>query len=252
MPRRASVSESIMEHESSCAALNARIAPLVHAGETRRAVALCQEWLDGRTAHDAGLHLVHFNLGVLLMGLEEWRGAQDAFSAAIRSQPDFYPARINLGNALERQGLLPEAVACWRQLVERLSLVNPETIDYKNAALKQIGRVLKWEGSEVALRQSLELDPHQHDAMEFWISWRQDQWKWPVIQPFARCDKAHLMKGFAPLSLAAYTDDPLLQLANARMYNRLVAGQPSITFLDDHARLRQAPSTRPRVGYLSS
>ncbi|MBF0437896.1 MAG: hypothetical protein HQL93_02120 [Magnetococcales bacterium] len=215
-------------------------------------VEIYQEWLAHNVGHPYE-QLVWYNLGVALSSIPDWPAARHAYSEALRLHPDFHAARINLGGILEQLGAKDEAVACWRQLVERLGQLTPDNLNYKNSALKQIGRVADATRVEAALQQSLELLPRQHDVMEHWISSRQQQCQWPVIAPFTNCPKKQLMTGFAPLSLAAYSDDPLLQLANARMYNKTEFKQPSKTFLDTHEPLRHLQATRrPRVGYLSS
>ncbi len=219
--------------------------------QSQQIIDLYKAWLTHHGA-DGFVHLAYYNLGVALTNSGDLEGAREALSAAIRLYPDFFAAYINLGGVLERL-VSPEAAAsCWQELVNRMAVVSAENIDYKNSAFKQMGRVLELEQAETALRQALEFNPHQHDVVEHWLSWRQQQCKWPVVEPFAQCDKAHLMKGFAPLSLATYTDDPLLQLANARMYNKTEIGQPKITFFETHQALLATPVGRIRVAYLCS
>ncbi|MEO5330632.1 MAG: hypothetical protein H7839_01305 [Magnetococcus sp. YQC-5] len=220
-------------------------------GQIGLAAELYQEWLTHNATHP-NLHFIYYNQGVVLLESNDLTGAKQAFNEAIRCQPDFFPTYINLGNVLERLGSPQEAAECWRQIVNRTPNVNAETIGYKTSALKQIARVKGMEEAEIALQQSLEINPHQHEVIEHWINWRQVQCKWPVIVPFAQCDKSLLMKGFAPLSMAVYTDDPLLQLSNACMYHKSEIGQPQPTFQHTHSTLLATPSTRPRVGYLSS
>ncbi|MEO5330629.1 MAG: hypothetical protein H7839_01290 [Magnetococcus sp. YQC-5] len=220
-------------------------------GEIEKSVDLYREWLDHNSEHPLR-HFVYYNYGVLLTKTGHQLAAHEAYGEAIRLHPDFYAAYINLGTVQESLGMPEAALASWQQVVDRLSDVHPETLGYKNTACKQIGRVLAAPEVEVVLRQSLELFPHQHDVMEHWISARQYQCKWPLIQPVGACDKAHLMKGFAPLALSAYTDDPMLLLATAHMYNKTQIGQPPIHFLDSHKALLEAPSLRPRIAYISS
>ncbi|MBF0212994.1 MAG: tetratricopeptide repeat protein, partial [Magnetococcales bacterium] len=223
----------------------------MRAGDAAGMSALYRTWIAGNPEH-ALLHLVQYNLGVSLTTLGDPHGAREAYLEALRLNPDFYPTYINLGNVLEQLVSPSAAAICWSQLVARTPQINPEMLEYRRSALKQIGRVAGAAEVEWALRQVLEMEPFHHDAMEHWISARQQQCQWPVIEPFARCSKAHLMTGFAPLSLAAYTDDPVLQLASAALYNTRDIGHASTHFLDEHAALRAAPAARPRVGYLSS
>ena len=86
-------------------------------------------------------------------------------------------------------------------------------------AVKQIARVLtdrqQGEAAEIALRLGLEIDPHQRDAIEQFVALRLSQCRWPVTAPLERLDSKSIVRGIHPLSMAAYTDDPLLQLASA-------------------------------------
>ncbi|MBF0627363.1 MAG: glycosyl transferase [Magnetococcales bacterium] len=224
---------------------------LLRAGDGSGMKALYLDWIAGNGDHPV-LYMIQYNLGVSLVALGDLEGARDAYLAAIQRNPDFYPSYINLGNVLERL-VSPEAAAnCWRQMVERLSGITADSVSYRNSALKQIGRVSSLDEQESALRQALELDPFQHEVMEYWITSRQNQCKWPVIEPFVRCSREHLLTGFAPISLAAYSDDPLWQLANAYMYNKTATAHASHHYLDAHAALRATAGVRPRVGYLSS
>ncbi|MBF0271301.1 MAG: tetratricopeptide repeat protein [Magnetococcales bacterium] len=240
-----------MGREWSIAELVTTAEALVRAGEGERMLALYREWIDGN-GDDPFLYLVQYNRGVSLSAVGDPHGAREAYQEALRLNPDFLPTYINLGNVLEHLVSPDAAAACWRQLVARLPQINPDWLEYRNSACKQIGRVADSAEVEWALRIALDLNPRQHDAIEHWISARQQQCQWPVVEPFPRCSKAHLMTGFAPLSLAAYSDDPVLQLANAALYNQKEIRQAPIHFLDAHAALRVAPAPRPRVGYLSS
>ncbi|MBF0189737.1 MAG: hypothetical protein HQL99_01140 [Magnetococcales bacterium] len=240
-----------MYQEMSLVDLIGQADPLLGAGRVEEVIALYRGWLSAH-AEDPQAHYALYNLGVVLLNVRDPLGAREVFERSIALQPDFYPPYINLGNALEQMGDATAAAACWRVLVERLPTITGENLGFKTSALKQIARVAGMAEAEEALRQSLEIDPHQHEVIEHWINWRQVQCVWPVIVPFGRCDRTHLMKGFAPLSLAVLTDDPLLQLANAAMFHRSEIGQPQPVYLNAHRALRVAPPPRIRVGYLSS
>jgi predicted O-linked N-acetylglucosamine transferase (SPINDLY family) len=74
-----------------------------------------------------------------------------------------------------------------------------------------------------------------------------------VVRPVAGLSRGQLVAGLSPLSLAAYTDDPLLQLAVAADYARHDVGRPARSFAGTHATLfAGAHTVRRRVGYLSS
>ena len=145
-----------------------------------------------------------------------------AFTKAIKIAPDFYPPYINLGSVLERLGAGGEAVTTWYDLVNRLPSVIGDNVNYRTSALKQIGRVLERANfdahAEDALRLSLDINSHQSDVVQHYVSLRQRQCKWPIIAPWANVDRKTLLSGISALSLAAYTDDPFYQLGNAYMY----------------------------------
>ncbi|MEO5339393.1 MAG: tetratricopeptide repeat protein [Magnetococcus sp. MYC-9] len=204
---------------------------------------------------DPVAHAIYFNYGTYLSGqTDDVEGARQALSQAIHVNPDFYPAYINLGNVLDRMGLQQEAIACWQTVVDKLAFIRGDTVEYKLAALKQIARITDAaERGEQALRESLEIIPEQREIIQQWTNRRQGQCKWPVVEPFPYNGKEKLLRGLAPLSAALYTDDPLLQLANACMYNRFEIGRPTLSFADNHgALLSERSSPRLRIGYLSS
>ncbi|NJL72549.1 MAG: hypothetical protein HC888_13770, partial [Candidatus Competibacteraceae bacterium] len=174
------------------------------------------------------------------------------------ANPSFHAAHLNLGFVLERQGLAADAVARWHQVVSGLETVTRDTIVYKAMALKQIGRMLKDAGSmtpaEQALRQSLAINPDQRDVLQHWISLRQQLCRWPTLMALEALPRDRVLRGISPLSVAAYTDDPMLHLAVAAETIKAEVGQPSRSFAAVHEAARAAGSSRSRlkIGYLSS
>jgi predicted O-linked N-acetylglucosamine transferase (SPINDLY family) len=229
---------------------------LAAAGDPHLAATQYQEWIE-RNPDDPLLYALQFNLGVVLNGLNDLPAARRALEAAIQLRPDFLPPCINLGFVEERLGLTADAVARWYDVVNRLGAVSAEAISHKTAALRQVARVLEAAhldgNAEEALHRSLEVSPQQRDVLQHWLSLRQRQCEWPVMLPFAGFTRPQLVGGMSPLSLAAYTDDPLLQLANAADYNRHDIGRPARSFSARHRRLlERGQSERLRIGYLSS
>ncbi|MBF0342077.1 MAG: hypothetical protein HQL95_14110 [Magnetococcales bacterium] len=224
---------------------------LQRAGQGGQAIALYQTWLMANDAHPLA-HAVYYNLGVVFLETQDPARARSAFETTLQRQAEFYPAYINLGNALERLGLTADAAACWQLLADRLAVITRENLGYRTSALKQVARVRSMDEAENALRSGLELDPQQNEVITHWVSWRQGMCKWPVVAPFGPCDKRRLLQGLAPLSMAVHTDDPLLQLANAAMHHRAEIGQPQPVYLERHRRLSLLPPARPRIGYLTS
>jgi predicted O-linked N-acetylglucosamine transferase (SPINDLY family) len=96
--------------------------------------------------------------------------------------------------------------------------------------MHQTARVLESLGNDVVaeeiLRQSLDIDRRQREAMQHWVSLRQRQCKWPVLQESERVQRKDLLNGISTLSLANLTDDPMFQLAKAWHYARQSIGVP--------------------------
>src|SRR5215831_12466411 len=199
------------------------------AGQSPQAAELYKAWIAYNPDHPV-LHAVYFNYGVVLGELRDVPGAINAFRAAIRLKPDFYPPYINLGSLLDGQGQRERAVREWLAVVNQLPTVTGDAVTYKTMALKQIGRVLevsnKDTAAEDALRQSLDINPDQPEVIQHWIALRQRQCKWPLMAEWGNVKKARLLAGLSPLSTASYTDDPLFQLANAHQYCRKSVGFP--------------------------
>lgn len=236
------------------------ILDLIHAAEAiartdgRACVATLYEAWVRHNPDNPLLYAVLFNFGVALMDSNDLAGARDSFEKAIAHNPDFMPAYVNLGRVHERLGALPEAVAQWSAMLDKLTSVSGEAISHKTTALNQIARVMEAgnqdETAEAMLRHSLDLDRHQREVVQHFIALRQRQCEWPVVQPWERVSREALMVGMSPLSMAAYADDPMLHLAAAANYNRLDVGMPVAEIAV--AKLATQADSRLRIGYLSS
>ncbi len=203
------------------------------------------------------LYAVLFNYSVTLTDSGDLDTARACLEQAIALNPDFMPAYINLGRLHERLGAAGTAVVQWSAMADRLALVTGSAITHKTAALNQIARVMEDgnqdESAEAMLRQSLDLDRDQREALQHFIALRQRQCEWPVVAPWERISRDTLMKGMSPLSIAAYTDDPMLHLAAAWHYNRSDVGQPANPVVTSHWAAREGHRAGPlRIGYLSS
>lgn len=225
-------------------------------GADADALGLYRTWLQYNAANPLA-YAIWYNLGVLLSRLGDHAAAAEALQAAIGQKPDFHPAIINLGTALERTGRVPDAVTRWLGLVNQLPGVTGETVSHKVAALKQIGRVLEHtsleESGEDALRQAIELT-QPADAMQHWIAIRQKLCKWPVLDPVAGTTRRQLLAAMSPHCMVFHTDDPLLHLARGWKYYTGKIGRPALLFdRETHrAALAARPKRRIRIGYLSS
>jgi predicted O-linked N-acetylglucosamine transferase (SPINDLY family) len=224
------------------------------AGRLAEAAALYRDWLAGN-AESPFRHAALFNHAVVLSNLGAVQDAALALQEAVRVRPDFLPAHINLGVMLERLGASDQAYAHWNQVTSALAAVNGESVGHKAAALKLSASLLEGRKllaqAEAALRQMIELGQHPADVVQHWIALRQRQCTWPLLEPVGPFDRAALLRRMAPLSLANYADDPLLQLAGAAAYARDEVGRPSPGGIAQHA-MPQARPGRLRIGYLSS
>ncbi len=217
------------------------------------ACALYAAWI---TQHpdDPLLFAALFNYSVVLTDAGELTRARECLERVLSLNPDFSPALINLGRVHERLGVTGLAVRFWSSVVDKLAAVTGTAITHKVTALNQAARVLEAGNQDAAaeamLQQSLDLDPHQREAAQHYLSLRQRQCKWPIVAPWERADRRTLMRGLSPLSAAAYTDDPLLHLALAAYYNQRDVGTPLGKTVTSHRAARLGG--RLRVGYLSS
>ena len=105
--------------------------------------------------------------------------------------------------------------------------------------------------AEDALRQAIDLDPRQPQAVQHWIALRQKQCKWPVIAGWDGAGSRDLLASISPLSAAVMFDDPVFQLARAAGYARQSIARPG-SFPFDHAPRRAERPPRLRIGYVSS
>jgi predicted O-linked N-acetylglucosamine transferase (SPINDLY family) len=217
--------------------------------------ALYDSWI-GSHLDDPLLYAVLFNYSVALTDFGDLAGAMACLERAIQLKPDFMPPYINLGRLHERRGALDQAVLQWTHVTRSLAEVTEASITHKVTALNQAARVLETrhqdEPAEAMLRQSIELDRDQSEAIQHYLALRQRQCKWPVIVPWEKQGRALLTAGLSPLSVAAHTDDPMLQLALAWRSNKQdipVAAEHVVT---DHWAAREAAGQRLRIGYLSS
>lgn len=210
-------------------------------------------WIQAH-AQDPLLYAVLFNFSVVLADAGRLEQAQTCLEQAIALNPEFMPAHINLGRVHERQGKVGLAIVQWSAALARMAGVNGLAVTHKTTALNQCGRALEAlnqdEAAENMLRESLELDRQQREVAQHYVALRQRQCKWPVLETTERIGSRLLLEGMSPLSMAAFTDDPLLQLALASHYNRLdvpLAGEVRHDW-----PVARAWSGPLRVGYLSS
>lgn len=226
---------------------------LKQAGELAAVGALYGSWIQHNRENPL-LYAVLFNYAVTLTDAGDLQRARECLEQALAANPEFMPAYINLGRVHERQGAIGVAVTTWSEVVARLATVNGTAVSHKTTALNQIARTLEAtsrdEPAEEMLRQSLEIDPHQREVAQHYTALRQRSCNWPIVQPTERIARRALMTGMSPLSAAAYTDDPLFQLALAAHYNATDVGTPEVVHTAwPAAAARRGPL---KIGYLSS
>ena len=226
---------------------------LVRQARIDEAITAYREWLSGPT--DGVAHLALFNLGVLLGSAGRTEETMAVYRKTLLMAPGFFEPRINLGNLLESQGHLDDAIDLWRSVADTslspAELAAGHQQNLQIMALNHMGRVLecsrRYPEAEEALRRSLEKNPQQADVIQHWVHLRQKQCKWPVYQTLPGLSVAELLEATSPLAMLAHTDDSGLQLLSARRFvqrklhhqeEQLCAGQPYA-----HQRLR--------VGFLS-
>jgi len=213
-------------------------------------------WIQFNPDHPQ-LPVALFNRAVLQSTLGDNAGAAVSLEQAIQRNPDFLPAYVNLGGIQERAGLGELAIATWEAGANRPVVISGADAGYAFTCLKQIARVLvdmhQPARAELALRRAAELDPTAMDVIGQLVAARQALCKWPALEPSERVPRETLLEGVNPLSIAAYTDDPLLLLAAAgRFIEREAKVTPEQVRLDRRDAPIDLAGRRPRIGYVSS
>jgi predicted O-linked N-acetylglucosamine transferase (SPINDLY family) len=226
---------------------------LTNAGQADQARQLYQVWIAMNGEHPLAF-IAYFNCSTLQAQLGDAAAAEASLQQALKVNPDFSPAHINLGSALERRGAAKEAVEQWKTGLERLGAITGDAIDYKLTLLKQISRVMsdnqQHEGAETALVQALDIRADQRDVLEQYAASRLAQCKWPIAAVGPKISRRTFVTRFHPLSACAYADDPLMQLGLADQYVQALTADTPTSF--DRRDAVIETGRRLRVGYVSS
>ncbi len=246
----------LTEDNLSVAELIQAAGDLTAAGERDLATQIYKLWIRVNVEHPLR-YAALFNYSVVLQEIGDLDGAKAALEQALAQKPDFYPAENNLCNLLEKRGAVQEALLRWSAVATRYEGVTGAAVEHRLAALKQMARILETHrflaNAETALRQSLDIDPLQREVVEHFVSLRLAQCEWPVLSNWERPDRKTLMARIGPLSLAAYTDDPIFQLAAGWAYNKHFVGYPSAADREACPPAHTpARAGRRRIGYMSS
>ncbi len=220
-----------------------------------RAEVLYRSWVSANPDHPQR-YIALFNQACLLTELGRHDAAIAALETALALNPDFIPARINLGTLQEKAGAPNVALQHWGDVTQRLVAVTGAAIAYKVTALRQSARLLldhqRLSAAEAVMRQSLELAPSQRDVIEQYVAVRMAQCIWPTIRGWDGMPERELLRGISPLSLLAFTDDPLMQLALAHASAKVQVNERADLSRHDR-RDAPIPTGRPlRIGYVSS
>ena len=203
------------------------------------------------------LYLACFNCSVAAKQIGDAAGSIQALRHCLKLNPQFGPAHINLGRALEESGLAHEAIQQWRSFVDVSAAITPDKLNHRLICLQQMGRVLEGAGlleeAEAALWQAIELQPDKLEAGQHWTSLRQRQCKWPVLVDTAHVSSRQMLDAMSSMALACFTDDPLFQLAKAYRYSKSAVGRAEPgRIARQKPRQKTGTGQRLRVGYVSS
>jgi predicted O-linked N-acetylglucosamine transferase (SPINDLY family) len=226
---------------------------LSSAGDSALAITLYKYWLRANPEHPLR-HVVAFNCACLLMSSGNVQSAADLLVKSIAENPDFYPTRLNLASAYERLGKSEAAVGTLNEIVDKLGVIGAQNIGYKMQALRNIGRLgSNWDIQMTALRQAVEIDSTQSEMLQHWFNRRQTSCIWPVVQPVGVLSSAEVTQRLAPLSMASYIDDPMLQLAGAKRYCRQLVRSKAPKRVEGSWPVPANPQREKlRIAYLSS
>ncbi len=216
-------------------------------GERSALVAtLYHAWLQRNSGPEGAV--VAFNLGVILAAANDLVGAVTAYQKALELNPAVAPARINLGLALERQGLPDAAVDQWQYVTEQEGLVSAEADNLRTIALNHIGRLQEnrklYLSASKALEESLLINPEQPDVIHHLVFQRQRQCAWPIYEPVGEVSAEALRAGTSALAMINVSDDPQAQLDAALAYShrKVIDNLPRLSPVQGyrHERLRIA------------
>jgi predicted O-linked N-acetylglucosamine transferase (SPINDLY family) len=229
---------------------------LTGAGQWQQARQIYQAWIAANQ-QDPQLYVACFNCASLDTMAKDQAAAAASLNRAIELNPDFIPAYINLGRVFEESGAADRAVELWRLAASRPAPINGNSVNYAVTALTQMARVLtgaqQSELAEEAFAHCLGINPRQPEIVEQYTALRLAQCKWPITAPSDSLDRKAFLAGINPLSMAAFTDDPLLQLASGYRYVKRSAWDGPNNEENDR---RHAPidltGRRLRIGYVSS
>ena len=218
---------------------------LHNAGHTESAVQLYETWI---THTDSPLrHVACFNWGTLLSAAGRGDAAEAAYAQALRHQPSFAPAQLNLGHLCERRGDTDTALQLWQAVFE-----SEATVDLRLHALNNSARLLetlrRYPQAEALMRRSLALKAAQPDVIQHYVHIRQKQCAWPHDLAVGEVTPNQFLLGTSLLATMGLSDDPVLQLLSAQRFVHEKVPKPPVLALHTQMPPR---SGRIKIGYLS-
>jgi predicted Zn-dependent protease len=186
------------------------------------------------TAGDAGAAPAAFLRGVILLAQNKLDPAANAFRAAMRASPDFYPAMVYLGACYAAGGLDKEASGAWRTALIKEG-------DSEALHLLLADALLRQQRGDLAL-------PILTDARSRWPG-HDDLHRRFVTAALLAGEHTTGLQALDGLIERDADDEPTLALALQLLYERLTAGRPIESEEQDRARMvRLADAYRVRGG----
>ena len=178
-------------------------------------------WLDNNK-NDGLLYAIYFNYGIALGNSGLTAEACNAYINAINVNKQLFPAYINLASAYEKVNRTDFAIQIHEEMLRLLSLLTVENIKHKAMALVQLSRIQIANGNpdaaEKSLLESITLDKNQPEVLMHIVDLRLKQCKWPVFEMQSPAGRSDFIINMAPLTVAALSNDPLLQLGISHAY----------------------------------
>lgn len=225
---------------------------LSRTGQADMSVVLYKFWLLANPEHPVR-YAAAFNCGSQLVAQGDLAAGRKFLQQAMDSNPDFFPARLNLATVMERMNEVEGALTTLRSMAARMEAISRPNIDHKVLALKGIARIRRGTAeAESALRQAIEIDPTQAELVQHWINNRQSRCIWPVLEPVGRLSIEDLLQTMAPLSAAVHVDDPELQRRAGRNYVERVLRDDPVRTAGPWPVPANPQRERLRIGYMSS
>ncbi len=158
-----------------------------------------------KQAVEAGHAAAHFDLGVCLERMQQWKPAADSFRRALELDPNQWQALVGLGSCLMHMEELEKALECFDRCVE--GSAPPETaLMGKGVALQKLGR---YQEAEKMYREILEITPDSPEALTNLIALSIARENPAAVAQYS----SHLLK-FLPRSKAALQGMATLAIKN--------------------------------------